>query len=283
MQHAQDVQIRLLVDRQQHGPDGLGGGNLLVDPPERDWDARHQQRHRCPHQRRAPHWRHRQPAAGKEEAQEEDQLPAKRIEKPGELLPGLALQLQPAEPGGEIEDRGEHKWQHGMQPTQRHHGRDQRQDDEIHRQDVEIGRQPAECRHAQHGPRRIGQQRAELGRERLGRAGQPVDPGRQRDAGHEQPHMRPVDLPAAEGDARRAKCQAARLEHAAERQRARHARAEHEQLGARREPEAGRDPEHPGVVGHMRDEDDQHCQPAKQVEALIARPLGRTAHQNAPS
>ena len=96
--------------------------------------------------------------------------------------------------------------------------------------------------------------------------------------------MRPIDLPDAKGDPRRPEQPAAIYEYGSEGDSRSHARAEDEDLGRVREAEARRDPQRPQIVRDVRDQDDEHRQPAEEVQPQVAlapqdRELGR---QRAP-
>ena len=82
--------------------------------------------------------------------------------------------------------------------------------------------------------------------------------------------MRPVDLPAAKGDTGGAKKPAAGLEDPAEGDGAGHAGAEDEDLGRVGKAEARRDPKGPGIARDMGDQDDEHRQPAEDIEPRVA-------------
>lgn len=173
-----------------------------------------------------------------------------------------------------------------MQAAQRHHHRHQCQDDEIHRQDVEIVRLPGQGDETDDRAGGIGDERREL----LGELGHPEDMVQQaseRDDSQHEAELGPVDLPDPVGDARAAEQQAAPNEDAAEGERTGKARTKDEELRPGGEAEAGRDEGVPAVLRQMRHEDDQHGQPAEDIEPFVAPPLLRLleslSHQNAPS
>ena len=64
--------------------------------------------------------------------------------------------------------------------------------------------------------------------------------------------------------------QAVLVENASEGDGRRHPRAEDEDFGGVREAEAGGDPQGPEVTGRVGEQDDEHADTAKEIEARIA-------------
>ena len=156
----------------------------------------------------------------------------------------------------------------GGEDDERHH----REDAEIHRQDIEVVRHVGQSQELEHARGGIVEERSqiELLPQILRLRQEPVRQRERGDDRHEDREMGPVDLPHALGDPGAAEREAGPLEGAPERDPRGDARTEHEDLRRVREAEARRDPAGPGVVGDVRDQDDEHPDAAEHVEPGIA-------------
>ncbi len=177
-----------------------------------------------------------------------------------------ALREKPDQP-----HRAEHR--PGAYPAQCHHHRHHHQNDHIHRQDVEIIGHIGEGEKTHKLRPRILEKLPEVQRPDIGlvEGAEVIERRKQRRGGKEQRDMRPVDLPDAVAHARRAKGPARPVKRPAKRDGRGHARAEYENLGRVRKTPARRNPAGEEIARGVGGEDDEHRQPAKEIQPDIAR------------
>ena len=220
--------------------------------------------------------RHAQPAAAQAEAGEEDELPGERVEIPLRLVVGVGGKIEAQDVGHDIERHARGRDQQRMNPRQDHHPRHHGEDDDIERQYVEIMRHVGQSEKPHQRVGRIGEEMLHPGQgDVVGVAEPPAAGDQQRGAGEEQAEMGDEELPAAIEDPHRPDDEAVAVEAAAERDRRRHARQEHEHVGRIAEPVARRDVVPEDIAAAMRDENDEHRGAAKEIEPWIASRSGR--------